>query len=102
MFFVKKKNSQKHMVQDYRYLNKQIIKNNYSLSLISNIIENIGTKKVFTKLDLQQKYDNISIKKENKQKIVFTTSEKLFEPIVIFFGLTSSSVIFQITINKIL
>ena len=26
--------------------------NNYSWSLISNIIENIGIKKVFTKLDL--------------------------------------------------
>ena len=27
-------------------------KNNYSLSLISDIVENIGINKVFTKLDL--------------------------------------------------
>ena len=40
------------MVQDYRYLNKQTIKNNYPLLLISDIVENIDTKKVFTKLDL--------------------------------------------------
>ena len=40
------------MVQDYRYLNKWTVKNNYSLSLISDIVENIGIKKVFTKLDL--------------------------------------------------
>ena len=39
------------MVQNYRYLNKQTIKNNYLLPLISDIIENIGTMKVFTKLD---------------------------------------------------
>ena len=52
VFFVRKKNSKKQMVQNYRYLNEQTIKNNYSLPLISDIIENISTKKVFTKLDL--------------------------------------------------
>ena len=29
-----------------------MVKNNYSLPLISDIIENIGRQKVFTKLDL--------------------------------------------------
>ena len=41
------------MVQNYKYLNEWTNKNNYPLSLISDIIENIGTKKVFTKLNLQ-------------------------------------------------
>ena len=36
------------MVQDYRYLNKWTIKNNHPLSLILDIKENIGAKKVFT------------------------------------------------------
>ena len=53
VFFVEKKNRKKRMVQNYWYLNKWTIKNNYSLSLISDIIKNIGTKKVFTKLDLR-------------------------------------------------
>jgi len=52
VFFVGKKNSEKRRVQNYRYLNKWTIKNNYPLPLILNIIENIGTKKVFTKLNL--------------------------------------------------
>jgi len=30
-----------------------MIKNNYPLPLISDIVENIGIKKVFTKLNLQ-------------------------------------------------
>ena len=50
--FVRKKNSKKRMVQDYKYLNEWTIKNNYLLLLILNIVENIGTKKVFTKLSL--------------------------------------------------
>ena len=57
IFFVGK-NSKKRMVYNYRYLNEQTIKNN-SLPLISNIVENISTKKVFTKLDLRQSYNNV-------------------------------------------
>jgi len=53
VFFVEKKDGKKRMVQDYRYLNEWTIKNNYPLPLISDIIENIGTKKVFTKMDLR-------------------------------------------------
>jgi len=48
ILFVEKKDSKKYIVQDYIYLNK----NNYPLPLISDIIENISTKRVFTKLDL--------------------------------------------------
>ena len=66
VFFVRKKNSKKHMVQDYQYLNEWTIKNNYSLPLISDIVENIGTKKVFTKLDLWWEYNNVQIKEENE------------------------------------
>ena len=53
VFFVKKKDGKKRMVQDYRYLNEWTVKNNYPPLLISNIIENMGTKKVFTKIDLR-------------------------------------------------
>jgi len=53
VFFIGKKDGKKRMVQDYRYLNEWTIKNNYLLPLISDILENIGTKKVFTKMDLR-------------------------------------------------
>ena len=53
VFFIRKKDGKKRIVQDYRYLNKWTIKNNYPLPLISDIVENIGTKKVFTKIDLR-------------------------------------------------
>ena len=53
VFFVGKKDGKKRMVQDYRYLNEWTIKNNYPLPLISDVLENIGTKKVLTKMDLR-------------------------------------------------
>jgi len=45
VFFVRKKNRKKRMVQDYRYLNEWTIKNNYPLPLISDVVENISIKK---------------------------------------------------------
>ena len=38
VFFVGKKNGKKQIIQNYRYLNKWIIKNSYSLSLILDIV----------------------------------------------------------------
>ena len=49
MFFVEKKDNKKQMVQDYKYLNEWTIKNNYPLPLISDIVEDISIKKIFTK-----------------------------------------------------
>jgi len=59
VFFIGKKDSKKRMVQDYRYLNEWTIKNNYPLPLILDVVENIGMKKVFTKMDLKWGYDNV-------------------------------------------
>ena len=59
LFFVGKKDGKKRMVQDYRYLNEWTIKNNYPLPLISDVVENIDTKKVFTKMDLRWGYNNV-------------------------------------------
>ena len=53
------------------------------MSLISDIVENIGTKKVFTKLDLWWEYNNVQIKKGDKLIIL----EGLFKLTVMLFGL---------------
>jgi len=52
VFFIGKKDGKKQMVHDYKYLNEWTVKNNYPLPLILDIVENIGTKKVFTKIYL--------------------------------------------------
>jgi len=65
VFFMQKKDGKKRMVQDYQYLNSWTIKNNYSLLLISDLIDSIG-KKVFTMMDLQWRYNNVRIKEEDE------------------------------------
>jgi len=102
VFFVGKKDGKKQMVQDYQYLNEWTIKNNYPLPLILDILENIGIKKIFTKMDLRWGYNNVRIKEGDKWKAVFTTPEGFFEPMMIFFGLTSSPTMFQTMMNELL
>ena len=102
VFFVGKKDGKKRIVQDYQYLNEWMVKNNYPLPLISDVIKNIGTKKKFTKMDLRQGYNNVRIKEGDKWKTVFTTPERSFEPTVMFFGLTNSPATFQMMMNELL
>ena len=87
---------------DYCSLNEQTIKNNYPLPLITDLIDNMESKRIFTKMDLQQGFNNIRIKEENRQKRVFTIHVGLFEPTVMFFGMTNLLAIFQIMMNEIL
>ena len=53
VFFVGKKDGGKRMVMDYHNLNDQTVKNNYLLPLITELIDSMGSKKVFTKMDLR-------------------------------------------------
>ena len=59
VLFIPKKDGKRRMVQDYRYMNKRTIKNSCSLSLILELINSMGTKKVFTKINLQWGYNNV-------------------------------------------
>jgi len=63
VFFVGKKDGGKRMVMDYRRLNKQTVKNNYPLPLIMDLVDSMGNKRVFTKMDLRWGYNNVRIKK---------------------------------------
>ena len=65
-------------------------------------MENIGTKKVFTKMDLRWGYNNIRIKEGDEWKAMFMMPEGSFEPTVMFFGLTNSPATFQAMMNELL
>jgi len=95
VFFVPKKDGKKRIVQDYQYLNSWMIKNNYPLLLILDLIDIIG------KIDLQWGYNNVRIKEGDEWKTVFLIPEGLFESMVMFFRLTNSPATFQAMINDL-
>jgi len=102
VFFVGKKNGSKWMVMDYHNLNSQTVKNNYPLLLITELIDNMDSKRVFTKIDLRWGFNNVRIKEKDKWKGAFTMYIGSFEPTVMFFGMTNSPATFQAMMNEIL
>ena len=62
----------------------------------------MGTKKVFTKIDLRWEYNNVWIKEKDEQKTIFTIYLGVYKPTVIFFGLTNLLATFQAIMNNIL
>jgi hypothetical protein len=73
-----------------------MIPNKYPLPLISDLIHNLSGKKWYTKFDICWGYNNVHIKEGDEWKAAFKTSKGLFEPTVMFFGLTNSPTTFQI------
>ena len=53
-------------------------------------------------MDLKWGYNNVRIKEGDEWKAVFITLEGLFEPMVMFFGLTNSPATFQTMMNELL
>jgi len=102
VFFVGKKNGSKRMVMDYCNLNDQTVKNKYPLPLITDLIDNMGSKQVFTKIDLWWGFNNIRIKEGDEWKGAFTTHVGFFELTVMFFGMMNSPATFQAIMNEIL
>ena len=100
-FFIKKKDGSLRPVQDYRKLNEMTVKNRYPLPLASDIISKLQSAKYFTKLDVRWGYNNVRIKDRDEWKAAFATNRGLFEPNVMYFGLTNSLATFQALMNSI-
>jgi hypothetical protein len=101
VFFIKKKDGKLHFVQDYRALNAITRKNQYPLPLINDLIHRLKNVCYFTKLDVHWGYNNVHIREGDEWKAAFCTNRGLFEPLVMYFGLTNSLATFQTMMNKI-
>ncbi len=100
-FFIKKKNRKLCPVQDYHPVNEWMIKNQYPLPLIPQLIDQLQGCTLFTKFDIKWGYNIIRIKDGDQWKAAFTTNKGLFKPTIMFFGLMNSLATFQTMINTI-
>ena len=88
-------------VQDYRWINAITIRNQYPLLLITDLICNLSNAHIYTKLDVRWGYNNVRIHKGDEKKAAFKTRYRLFEPTIMYFGLTNSPATFQTMMNYI-
>ena len=101
VFFIKKKDGGLRFVQDYRALNEVTVKNRYPIPLSSDLVDQLREAKYFTHLDLRNGYNNIRIKKGHEYKLAFQTPIGLYEPLVMYFGMTNAPGAFQALMNEI-
>ena len=101
-FFIKKKDGTLRPVQDYRKLNEMTVKNRYPLPLIQELIDKLKQSRYFSKMDVRWGYNNIRIAEGDEWKAAFRTNRGLYEPTVMFFGLTNLSATFRTFMNHIL
>jgi hypothetical protein len=57
------------MCVDYRQLNAIIVKNRYTLSLIHEMQDRIKGSKIFSKIDIRERYYKVRMKEGEKWKI---------------------------------
>jgi hypothetical protein len=91
-FFVNKTdNDELCPIQDYQKLNDIIVKNQYPLPLISDILHCLKQSKIFMKMDICWGFNNVQIKEGNKWKAAFITNCSLYKPLVIYWSLQCTS-----------
>ena len=102
MMFIPKKNRTLRPVINYRELNKITVKNQYSLLLITEVLDRLSSVKIFSKLNIKDAYHCIRIQVSDEWKTVFQTWFDLFEYLILFFDLMNASAFFQFYINRAL
>ncbi|KAF8750101.1 hypothetical protein RHS01_09498 [Rhizoctonia solani] len=99
--FVPKKDGSCRLVVDYRHLNNWTKKNVYPLPRPDDLMAQLRSAKVFTKLDLWWGYNNVRVKEGNEWKTAFCTKYGLYKSLVMTFGLTNAPAAFQHFMNKL-
>jgi hypothetical protein len=99
--FVKKKDGLLCMCVDYHGLNKVTKKNRYPLSLILGLLEQLGSAKIFTKIDLRGTYNFVQVEEVDEWKTTFRSRYDHFEYLVMPFRLTNAPIVFEHMMNDI-
>ena len=102
ILFVLKKDETLRLCVDYRKLNEIIIKNRYSLPNINELQNKLFKAIYFTKLNLKGAYNLIYMKTRKEWKTTFRIRYEHYEYLIMSFGLTNASIIYQEMINDAL
>jgi hypothetical protein len=98
---VKKKDQSLRMCVDYQPLNAVTIKNKYPLPHIDILFDQLSKAKVFSKIDMRSGYHQIKIRPKDIRKMAFSTRYRLYEYLVMSFGLTNAPTHFMYMMNSV-
>jgi hypothetical protein len=92
---VRKKNGDVRVAIDYRKLNEISKKDAYPMPRVDEILDKLGKARIFSKLDCNQGYYQISVAEEDREKTAFRFEGELLEFTRLPFGLSSAPATFN-------
>ena len=98
---VRKKSGKIRMVIDYRKINNQILKDNYSIPKIEDLFTTLSGSKFYTSMDLSNAYYQIPLAKEAQRVSAFTTPVGNYQWLRMPMGLKNSGSQFQRIIEHV-
>ncbi|GFV46718.1 hypothetical protein TNCV_1881771 [Trichonephila clavipes] len=98
---VKKKDGKSRVCIDYRRLNRKLIKDNYPLPLIDDILDCLQNAKIFTTLDLKNGFFHVAVNERSSKFTRFVTHNGQYQFRRMPFGLSTCPSNFMRYINAI-
>jgi hypothetical protein len=87
--------TEKRMCGDHRPLNLVTLQDKYPMPILEEIFDSIGDSNIFTIMDLKQGFNQIIFVAKDRNKTTFHRSNKLWEWLVMPFGLKNAFVFFH-------
>jgi hypothetical protein len=90
------------MCRDYRPLNMVTPQDKCPMPILEELFDSIGNSNIFTIMDLRQGFNQIVLATKNHKKTTFHGNNKLWEWLVMPFGLKNAPIVFQRVMDQFL